>query len=107
VDQPTNQVEADLAAIWSDVFGFDQIGIHDDFSRLGGHSLQALQIVSKVRSSYQIGFTLREFFEAPTIAQLSTAVQRRIAAEIDSLTDEEARRLIAARDGTEHAVSDH
>jgi len=107
VDQPTNQVEADLAAIWSDVFGFDEIGIYDDFSRLRGHSLQALQIVSKVRSSYQISFTLREFFEVPTIAQLSSAIQRRITAEIDSLTDDEARRLIAVREGTERATSEH
>jgi len=96
VDRPTNQVEAGLAEIWSDVFGFEQIGIHDDFSGLGGHSLIALQIVSRIRSSYRISFTLRELFEAPTIAQSSSAIERRIAAEIDSLTDDEVRHLMPA-----------
>ena len=80
-DQPTNEVEAVLAEIWSSVFGFEQIGIHDNFSQLGGHSLLAMQIVAKIRSSYQIDFTLREFFEAPTIAQLSSVVQARISGE--------------------------
>jgi hypothetical protein len=44
---------------------------------------------------YQIPFTLRDFFEAPTIAQLSSVIQARIFAEIEGLTDEQARRLIS------------
>ena len=96
-DQPTNEVEATVARIWSEVFGFDRIGIHEEFSSLGGHSLLAMQIVSKIRFSYQIDFTLREFFERPTIAQLSSTLRARIVAEIEGLSDEEARELISNR----------
>jgi acyl carrier protein len=94
-DEPTNTVEAVLAEIWRDVFGFEHIGIHDNFSQLGGHSLLAMQVVAKIRSSYQIAFSLREFFEAPSIAQLSSVVHARLLAEIESLTDDQARQLMS------------
>jgi hypothetical protein len=77
------------------VFGLEHIGIHEHFSHLGGHSLLAMQIVSKIRGLYEIRFTLREFFEAPTIAQMSSVIQAKVLAEIESLTDDQARRLVA------------
>ena len=86
-----------MARIWSEVFGFDRIGIHEEFSSLGGHSLLAMQIVSKIRFSYQIDFTLREFFERPTVAQLSSTLRARIVAEIEGLSDEEVLELISNR----------
>lgn len=92
---PTNQVERALVEIWSNIFGFDQISIHEHFGDLGGHSLLAMQIVSRIRSLYKIGFTLREFFEAPTIAQLSSAIEARVLAEVESLTNDEARQLVS------------
>jgi acyl carrier protein len=94
-DQPTNTVETALTDLWRSVFGLDRIGIHEHFSDLGGHSLIAMQIVSRIRSLYQIPFTLRDFFEGPTIAQLSSVIQARVLAEIEGLTDEQARRLIS------------
>jgi acyl transferase domain-containing protein len=94
-DQVTNTVQAALVKIWSGVFGFERIGIDDNFSDLGGHSLLAMQIVSRIRSLYQIPFTLRDFFEGSTIAQLSSVIQARILAEIEGLSDEQVRRLIS------------
>jgi NAD(P)-dependent dehydrogenase (short-subunit alcohol dehydrogenase family) len=95
VDQPTDEVETRVAKIWEEVFGFDRIGIHEEFSNLGGHSLLAMQIVSKIRFFYQMDFTFREFFERPTIAQLSSAIRARIVAEIEGLSDDEAKQLIS------------
>jgi len=88
-------VSAALLEMWSSVLGLERIGIHDNFADLGGHSLLAMQIVSRIRCLYQIAFTLRDFFEAPTISQLSSMIQTRALAEIEGLTDEEARRLIS------------
>ncbi|HZN45530.1 MAG TPA: KR domain-containing protein, partial [Nitrospiraceae bacterium] len=93
-DRPTNEIEAAVAEIWMDVFGHDHIGIHQQFSTLGGHSLIAMQIVAKVRSFYQIDLSLRDFFAAPTIARLSSAVEGRILREIENLSDDEAGRLV-------------
>src|SRR4029077_1376668 len=84
-DQVTNPVQAALLKIWSSVFGFEQIGIDDNFIDLGEHSLLAMQIVSRIRSLYQIPFTLRDFFEGSTIGQLSSVIQARILAEIEGL----------------------
>ncbi|HWO36932.1 MAG TPA: SDR family NAD(P)-dependent oxidoreductase, partial [Candidatus Acidoferrum sp.] len=94
-DQVTNTVQAALLKIWSSVFGFERIGIDDNFIDLGGHSLLAMQIVSRIRSLYQIPFTLRDFFEGSTIGQLSSVIQARILAEIEGLSDEEVRRQIS------------
>jgi acyl transferase domain-containing protein len=94
-DQATDTVQAALLTIWSSVFGFERIGIDDNFIDLGGHSLLAMQIVSRIRSLYQIPFTLRDFFEGSTIAQLSSLIQARILAEIEGLSDEQVRRLIS------------
>jgi len=77
------------------VFGFEHISRTENFADLGGHSLLAMQIVSQIRSLYRINFTLREFFEAPTIAQLSSVVEGRILAEIETLTDRQARALLS------------
>jgi len=93
--QPASEVETALADIWSGVFGFEHISRTENFADLGGHSLLAMQIVSQIRSLYRINFTLREFFEAPTIAQLSSVVEGRILAEIETLTDRQARALLS------------
>ena len=93
--QPANEIETRLTEIWSSVFGSEHIGTEDNFSQLGGHSLLAMQIVAKIRSAYQIGFTLREFFEAPTIAQLSAVIRARTGGESDSLADDQAVRILS------------
>jgi acyl carrier protein len=93
-DRPTNDTETTMTGIWRDVFGHQQIGIHQHFSALGGHSLIAMQIVARVRSIFQIDFSLREFFAAPTIAQSSSEIRAKIMREIETLSDDEARRLV-------------
>jgi pimeloyl-ACP methyl ester carboxylesterase len=70
-------VEAEMHRIWSGVLGVDRIDAQDNFSQLGGHSLLAMQVVAEIRRTFRVDFTLREFFEAPTIAQSSGAVHAR------------------------------
>jgi acyl carrier protein len=89
-----NPVEAALGEIWKSVLGLERIGIHENFLSLGGHSFLAMQIVAKIRSRYPIPFTLKDFFEGPTIAEISAVIQARILAEIENLTDEQVRRLL-------------
>ncbi|HEX4885772.1 MAG TPA: SDR family NAD(P)-dependent oxidoreductase, partial [Casimicrobiaceae bacterium] len=81
VAAPAGDVEAGVARIWRDVLGFDRIDPHDNFSQLGGHSLLAMQVVAGVRAAWPVTLTLREFFEAPTVAQLAAVVRRRLAGE--------------------------
>jgi acyl transferase domain-containing protein/acyl carrier protein len=95
-DEPTNEIETAVAEIWRNVFGLDHIGIHEQFANLGGHSLLALQIVTRIRAVYNVNLTLRDFFEAPVIAQLSSLIQDRLIMDIENLSDEEVRELLSA-----------
>jgi acyl carrier protein len=73
---PRNELEEKLTVIWSEVLGVSQIGIHDNFfTQLGGHSLTATQLVSRVREQFDIELPIRTLFESPTIARLSEAME--------------------------------
>ena len=53
----------------------DQIGIHDNFLDLGGDSLKATQIISRIRQSLKIELPFETFFENPNVAELSRALK--------------------------------
>ena len=72
---PRTPTEKTLAAIWAEVLGVQQIGINDNFFTLGGHSLIATQIISRLREAFKIELPLHHLFEAPTIATLSKAIE--------------------------------
>ncbi len=68
---PRSPVEAVLAGMWSDALELAQVGIDDNFFDLGGHSLNATRIVSRIRQAFQIELTVRHLFATPTIASLA------------------------------------
>ncbi|WP_416778066.1 amino acid adenylation domain-containing protein [Xenorhabdus budapestensis] len=67
---PRNALETRLCAIWQEILGLAQVGIEDNFFRIGGDSIVSIQLVSKLR---QAGFTVqvKSIFEAPTVARLA------------------------------------
>ncbi|HEX8558733.1 MAG TPA: amino acid adenylation domain-containing protein [Pyrinomonadaceae bacterium] len=101
--EPRTPVERRLADIWAEVLGVERVGAHDNFFDLGGHSLLATQVVSRARSSFQVGVPLRVLFEQPTLEGFALAVvgeqaeragdeTARLLAEIEALPDDEVRR---------------
>jgi acyl carrier protein len=73
---PRNEVERKLAGIWAIVLGTDRVGVHDNFFQLGGHSLLALQVMARLRQTFQTEVPLRRLFETPTVAGLAEAVEQ-------------------------------
>ena len=71
---PTNDVEAAVCQIWQDVLGLPQVGIQDNFFDLGGHSLKATQVISRVTKDLQITIPLRELFNFPTVAAFAAQI---------------------------------
>jgi len=71
---PRNEVEQTIATIWQDVLGIDEVGVHDDFFRLGGHSLVAMQLVSRIMETMRVELPLDTLFNSPTIAGLAETI---------------------------------
>ncbi|PTR07479.1 non-ribosomal peptide synthase protein (TIGR01720 family)/amino acid adenylation domain-containing protein [Nitrosospira sp. Nsp5] len=71
---PRTIAETKLAAIWQQVLAIEHIGIHDNFFSIGGHSLFATQVISRLRDEFGVELPLQQIFEMPTIAGLALAV---------------------------------
>jgi natural product biosynthesis luciferase-like monooxygenase protein len=70
-EPPRNRVEEAFSWMWAEILGVEEVGIHDDFFEIGGHSILASQLVSRMRETFHIELSLRTFFDAPTIAKLA------------------------------------
>jgi len=78
--EPRSETENALAWMWREMLGLDRVGIHDGFFDLGGDSLLATRLVSRLNETFGIELTLRSVFEAPTVAELAAEVAGRRAA---------------------------
>jgi acyl-CoA synthetase (AMP-forming)/AMP-acid ligase II len=88
---PENWIEDALISIWTDVLGKDQIGVLDNFFALGGDSLTATQLVSRVRARFHVELMLESVFREPTLAGQALVVEELIISSIESLSNAEAR----------------
>jgi acyl carrier protein len=71
---PRTDTERAIAAIWTDVLRVDEVGVEDNFFEIGGHSLVATQVVSRLREREGVEVPIRELFARPTIAALAALV---------------------------------
>ncbi|WP_236640252.1 non-ribosomal peptide synthetase, partial [Pseudomonas syringae] len=72
-EAPQGEIEEQIAVIWQDLLGVEQVGRHDHFFELGGHSLLAVSLTGRMR---QLGLSadVRVLFSQPTLAALAAAV---------------------------------
>ena len=68
---PRSAIERDIAAVWQQVLGIENVGANDNFFDLGGHSLQAVQVHGKLRAKFEKNLLLFELFQFPTIAAMA------------------------------------
>ncbi|MFL6199522.1 MAG: SDR family NAD(P)-dependent oxidoreductase [Thermoanaerobaculia bacterium] len=80
---PRSDLEIRLVELYQDMLGVGDVGIHDNFFDLGGNSLVATQLISRVRESFEVEIALRALFEAPTVAELGVVIVREQAALVD------------------------
>ncbi|MBV9774709.1 MAG: amino acid adenylation domain-containing protein, partial [Gemmatimonadetes bacterium] len=71
---PRTSTEATLAQIWGEVLGVERVGVEDNFFEIGGHSLLAVRIGSRLQEAFATELPLRTLFEAPTVAALAERV---------------------------------
>jgi acyl carrier protein len=99
---PKSELEQLVAGVWRELFGFDEIGVYDDFYELGGHSLLGTQVAVRLRETLRVDLPLRQFLEYTTISELAKAIAARqveqaepqdlegFLAELEAMSDEEA-----------------
>jgi amino acid adenylation domain-containing protein len=71
---PRDAIEEQIAGIWAELLGTDQVGVFDDFFALGGHSLLATQAIMRIRREHG-NIPLRALLAAPTVADLADVVR--------------------------------
>ena len=105
---PSNEIETILVDIWQDILGIDKIGVDDNFFKLGGDSLIAIQLSMRLRETFKIEFSVHNLFDDPTIASLAEKItelqqaaqqqSRELAdklALVESLSEEEVEKMLA------------
>lgn len=85
---PTNEAEKKLVQIWKEVLGLERIGIHDDFFELGGDSIKAIQIVSRLHQ-WDYKLKINDLFDHPTIYELAPYVQTVESADDEGIVEGE------------------
>jgi acyl-CoA synthetase (AMP-forming)/AMP-acid ligase II len=80
---PRTPLEKALAGIWAELLGVEQVGVHDNFFKLGGDSLLATRVLIRLHQIMHVEVEVSRFFEAPTVGEmadhLETLVQARQA----------------------------
>lgn len=98
---PRTAREEDVARIWKEVLNLEMVSVEENFFEIGGHSLLAMQVIARIRSSFQIELPLRAIFDFPTVALLAQHIEdqeselKDILSEAESLSDEEIEVLLS------------
>jgi len=112
---PRTTVEKELSQIWAEVLSLDEIGIHDNFLDLGGDSLLATQVISRVINAFRVELSVKTLFESPTVVDMGVVITENMAKkagdeelahmldELESLSDEEARKRLADKESKGHS----
>lgn len=98
---PTTAIEKKVAAIAAEVLGQPRVSIAGRFLELGGHSLLATQFVSRVRAAFAMEIPLSRVFDTDDLRAFAAALEQDIARKVQSLSEEEAVRMLEALDQVE------
>jgi amino acid adenylation domain-containing protein len=73
---PRDPTELAVAKIWGEVLGLDRLGAHDDFFERGGHSLMAIQVVSRIRDWFGVEVPIQTLFDSPSVAEFAEVLAK-------------------------------
>jgi amino acid adenylation domain-containing protein len=93
---PSTPTEESLVQILAALLEVDRVGADDNFFLLGFHSLLATQVAVRVYERFGIQLSLRHLFEAKTVARLAAEVDRQLIDKLNSMSDQEVARHLAA-----------
>jgi len=74
-DDAQSDTQRLLSQLWSELFNLQKVSIHDNFFNLGGHSLSATQLVSRIRTLFTVELALPSIFEHPVLADQAKLIE--------------------------------
>ncbi|MDY7092840.1 MAG: beta-ketoacyl synthase N-terminal-like domain-containing protein [Acidobacteriota bacterium] len=96
---PETEIQSQVAEIWAEVLGLDRVGLHDNYFDLGGNSLMATQLVSRLRGTFRVELALQSFFDGATVADVAESIE--VARWTTEVQAEEAGGAVAVGAGEE------
>ena len=93
-EAPQSEIEQWLARLLSTLLGTVRVNRDDNFFNLGGHSLMGAQLIARVKQTFDVDLPLRSLFDHPTIREISSEIDTLLQAKLNSMSEEEARRLL-------------
>ncbi|MGB8989309.1 MAG: phosphopantetheine-binding protein, partial [Candidatus Sulfotelmatobacter sp.] len=96
---PQSDIEHWLAGFLTGLLKVERVSRNDNFFNLGGHSLMGAQLIAKVYQRFAVELSLRSLFDHPTIAEISSEIERLLVAKVQTMTDEEAQRILESLPG--------
>ena len=81
-EAPQGETEEMLAGIWSELLQAKRPGRRDNFFSLGGHSLQAVRLVTRIRQGLGVAITVADLFAHPVLADLASSLKSAMPAEL-------------------------
>jgi amino acid adenylation domain-containing protein len=91
---PRTPTEEVIAETWRTVLKRERIGATDNFFDVGGNSLLATQVVSRLKATFAVELPLRRFFEASTVETLAAVVDELLVERLESMSEEDAAELL-------------
>ena len=96
---PGNEQEKLLAEIYAIVLEKDRVGIDENFFHLGGDSIKAIQMVSRISREFDIELEVKDVFEQPTVEQLSESIARQSFVKVHPVSPYEEQEYYRASSG--------
>src|SRR6185295_5702776 len=88
---PRSDGERRIAGVWEELLGIERIGIHDNFFDLGGNSLMAIRVISRLKTELGVDVSEVSIFEGPTVASLAKIVMPEGGQEVADFEDRRLR----------------
>jgi acyl carrier protein len=100
-EAPTTPLESEIAADWARALSLEGVGRGDSFFELGGNSLGAAQMLSRVSSAFGIRLPVVSFFRDPTVRGVAAEVERLVMELVAAMPEDDVRSSLAGRESND------
>jgi len=97
-EAPGDEIEEKLVLIWQKLLHVEKISIHDNFFRLGGHSLRAMMLAAQIYKTFGMEIPLTEIFGKPGLCEMAALIRKEeeeirqleeMLQEVEALSDDQ------------------